>query len=474
MRPFYKFLIYAVLLSMVTVSCKKDKEDTRNTTVKVNAFIKDAMNEIYLWTAHINPTVLNNYKQETDPMVYFDKLLYKTEDKWSFITDDYQGLINSLNGRETTYGYSLAFGRFSNNPDNYFAVIQYVYPNSPAAEKGLQRSDILLKINGNDITANNYTQLIYSSNITLTLGVLSGGSITSGSTLTMTSREMNLNPVVIDKVITYEGRKIAYLFYTQYIESYTPQLDNAIRRFKSEGVNDVILDLRYNPGGYVSTARHLCSALAPSSVVVNQNNILIRNQWNNNYQTYWVQQGRREMLEQHFDADVVTNGINMNLGRLFVLTGRGTASASELTITGLKHYMPVRLIGGVTVGKYVASATFQPKDMNNNDPSIANWAIQPIIYEYANAGGTVDFKNGFTPDVPIDEDVFDHTTPLGDIHEVLLSKALYEITGVVVPPRAKSTRQPEVRPFQLMGTISSRYDKFKENAIIEQLKVNEK
>ena len=471
MKPFYKFLIYAVLLSMVTVSCKKEEDET--TTMKVNAFVKDAMQEIYLWTDHIDPTILNNYKQEKDPMVFFKKLLYKTEDKWSFITDDYQELINSLNGRETTYGYSLAFGRFSNSPDNYFAVIQYVYPNSPAAEKGLKRSNILLKINGNDITDNNYLQAIYSNNITLTLGILSedGNTISSGGTLTMTSREMNLNPVVIDKVITYEGRKIAYLFYTQYIESFNSYLDNALRRFKSEGVNDVVLDLRYNPGGYISTARHLCSALAPASVVVNQNNVLIRNQWNNLYQTYWTQEGRRDMLEQYFDAGLASSGgINMNLGRLYILTGKGTASASELTITGLQPYMEVILIGDTTVGKYVASTTVQPKDMKNNDPAIANWAIQPIIYAYANKTGEI--KKKFIPDHLVKEDRFD-PTPLGDIHEVLLSKALGEITGVV-PTSAMSTSKPEILPFQIMGTISSRYDKFKGNAIVEQLKINEK
>jgi hypothetical protein len=160
----------------------------------------------------------------------------------------------------------------------------------------------------------------------------------------------------------------------------------------------------------------------------------------------------------------------MDLRRLYILTGKGTASASELTITGLDAYMDIILIGDTTVGKYVASATLQPKDIKHNDPAIANWAIQPIIYAYANSTNVI--KKKFIPHHLVKEDIFD-PTPLGDIHEILLSKALEEITGVA-PSRAKSAPQAEPFAYQIVGTGFSRYDKFKGNAIVEQLKINGK
>jgi len=124
-------------------------------TQKVNGFIKTAMTDIYLWYKYL-PDI--DIKYEMNSKDYFDKLLYD-EDKWSFITDDVQALESSFEGVETTFGYSLAFGRFSNT-GNIFALVEFVYPDTPAAEAGLKRGDIIVKMNGSDITdKENYQSL---------------------------------------------------------------------------------------------------------------------------------------------------------------------------------------------------------------------------------------------------------------------------------------------------------------------------
>jgi C-terminal processing protease CtpA/Prc len=464
--------VYALLLILVAVSCKKenDNDNTDDTidakTLKVNTFIKDAMPEVYLWTAHIPVSVLNNYRQESNPKAFFDKLLYKTKDKWSTITDDYDGLVSSLSGRETTYGYSLVFYRFQAS-SNLYAVIQYVYPRTPADEAGLKRGDILLQVNGSPMTMDNYLALIYSNEITITLGVLESNVISPGGTVSLTAVELALNPVVIAKTINHENTKIGYILYTQYIDDRTfmDDFDSAMINLKAEGITELILDLRYNPGGHVSAARHLCSALAPLSNVLAED-VLINKKWNTLYQNYWQNTNNTAQLVEKFDKSLAN--VNIGLERLYILTSGRTASASELTITGLRAYMPVTLIGETTVGKYVASATLRSEIQQGGqrvvDSEISNWAIQPIIYSYTNKNNET-FENGFVPEHSIEDDVFD-PTPLGDKNEALLAKALEVITGVA-PTRA--AKAPLTIPsHQLVGTAFSRFDKFRSNAI-EQL-----
>ena len=469
LRPF----ICAILLIVVAISCKKD--DTIDAkTLKVNTFITATMQQFYLWEDKM-PTNID-YKQERDPIDYFDKLLYKAEDKWSIITDDYEGLMGSLQGQETTYGYSLAFSfKFPNDTKNVVAVVQYVYPNSAAALANLKRGDLLLEINGKTLTVDNYLQLLYSNSCTITLGTKTSGSFIPNGTVTMTASMTTLDPVVINKVIDYEGEKIGYLFYTQYIDRYTT-LNNALLNFKAQNIDYLVLDLRYNPGGYVKAARHLCSALAPATDVA-QEKVLITKHWSNPMKQYWQiynPGGDEDAFEDLFDPALVSNDINMNLSKLYVLTSGRTASASELTICGLQPYMDVILVGETTVGKYVASMPLQPNVWTTwaNDREINNWAIMPIVYAYANADGLTNFKNGFTPlaQYQVKDDVLD-PTPLGDIHEALLSKALWAITGVA-PTRAMKAPQPEPFVYEIIGTGFSRFDKFRENAIVSESQFN--
>jgi len=233
-----------------------------------------------------------------------------------------------------------------------------------------------------------------------------------------------------------------------------------------------VLDLRYNPGGDVEAARYLSSALAPKSVLEAEE-ILITKEWNDNMKEYWKSypESPPNIFEDKFDKRLIDNG-NLDLNRVYILTGRGTASASELTITGLKPHMEVILIGEKTVGKYAASMLLSPKVWTTwqNDREISNWAIMPIVYIYANSRGD-SFENGFAPDHLLPDNPRE-PAPLGSINERLLAKALYEITGVA-PVGAMKTAPLEPVTHGLARTISSRYEQYKGNAI-EQLKIENK
>lgn len=449
------------------------KDQVPVTTRKTNEFINLVMDDYYLWYKEI-PEI--DIRYEFDPKEYFEKILYQ-EDKWSFITDDVESLKNSFEGVETTFGYSLAFGRFSNT-GNIFALVEYIYPNTPAAQAGIKRGDIIVLMNGKDITDSNYTDLLYAGSLNISLGVLGEDGISvNPKPVSLTAKKLTLDPVLITDVIEHEGHKIGYLFYAQYIGNFNESLDEAFQYFQEQQITDLVVDLRYNPGGGMDAAQHFCSSVAPLSAV-NGKAILVTYQWNDKLQSYWESRRITSQIKIPF---LDTTPVKLGLNKLYVLTGQGTASASELTITGLKPYMTVTTVGESTYGKYTASLTFEPADYLKDDNGngyynsaaeyrdFANWGLQPIVLRYANSQGVTDFKEGFAPDIPVEEDLFDGI-PLGDKQDPLLKAAIEDITGTEIMALKKARIDI---PYSIFDRGFSRFDKNKrelllENQILEQ------
>lgn len=458
-------LLLLMLISVVVVSCtdvpEPEPEDKNPKapaeTIAVNEFVEAVMKDVYLWYAAV-PDIDINY--EFDTKAYFEKLLHY-EDKWSFITDDVKKLEESFEGIETSYGWSLGFGRFYDTK-TIFAVVEYVYPNTPAASAGLKRGDIIFSMNGNDITDDNYMDLLNSTNLSISFGQYGTSGISNVQTLSMNALKLNLDPVQFSSIIEHGGHKIGYLFYAQYIDNYNSSIDAVLQNFVDNQVTDVVLDLRYNPGGTTVAAQHLCSSLAPLDVVNGEKN-LVKFQWNNKYQEYWISKNNQSQLGITFLNSVP---VKMGLTKLYVITGKGTASASELTITGLKPYMSqLTTVGDTTYGKYTASITLKPEDFytNPNDyKDFENWAVQPIILKYANSQGVTDFKNGFIADIPAEDDVFS-PIPLGDKKEALLKIAIEDITGVEIVAMKSA---PVKRKFTIFDRGFSKFDANKRELLI--------
>lgn len=470
MKNWKELTLLMLLLSGLVVGCSDSgtvpdpdpvntNDEAKAITLKVNKFIEDAMTDIYLWYNEL-PNI--DYRSETDSKAYFDKLLYE-EDKWSYITDDVVALENSFQGKEKSYGWSLSFGLFSNT-GNVFALVEYVYPNTPADAAGIKRGDILVLMNNADITQENYRDLLYGDNLSVTLGVLGTDGISTGATVDLSAMELNLNPVVKTSVVEQDGHKIGYIFYAQYIANYNTAIDTAIQGLIDQNVTDLVIDLRYNPGGTITAAQHLCSAVAPLPVV-NESSKLVTYQWNDKYQNYWLSNQINDQIEVDFDKDVPSK---MGLDQVYILTGSGTASASELTITGLKPYMNVTTVGDTTFGKYTASITLKPEDFyddSNYYNDFANWGLQPIVLRYANASGVTDFKDGFAPDIPADDDLF-ATFPLGDKNDPLFAAAIEDITGTPVVTAMKSARKPNFS-YKIFDRGFSKYDINKREMLID-------
>lgn len=439
----------------------EDKEKAPELTIKVNQFFKDVMDDYYLWYSTL-PTI--DIRYEFDSKAYFDKLL-NTEDKWSFVTDDIEALENSFEGKETSYGWSLAFGRFSDT-QKIFALVEYVYPNTPAAAAGFKRGDMIYEMNGADIVDANYMQLLTSTSLTCTYGqYVTGSGITNEKTASMTALELNFNPVQFTNIIEHGGHKIGYLFYAQYISNYNNSIDSVLQIFTANQITDLVIDLRYNPGGTIDAAQHLCSSIAPLNVV-NEKKILVKYQWNDKIQTMLQNENDVRNLQVNF-VDTVSQKLGLN--KVWIITGQGTASASELTITGLKPYMTVTTVGETTYGKYTASITLKPEYIYKSSTyykEIENWGVQPIVLKYANSLGVTDFKDGFSPDIPAEDDLFS-PIPLGDKKEALLKKTIENITGEVILA-TKSAKRPA--NIEIFDRGFSKYDAFKRELPLNDLK----
>ncbi len=403
------------------------KAEEQRLLLKANKFVYNYTAEAYLWEKHIPDGI--TYTSAPDPVSLFDMMMYKELDKWSYVTDNSQEAMDSFQGVSTTFGYSLAFGRFSNAQDQYFAIVQYVYPDSPAQKAGLKRGDFLLTLGGATLSQNNYTQLYYGSEITVGLGERNaeGAVGLSGKTVTMTAVKMYEDPVVAHKVIEAGGKKVGYLFYAGFYEESHEKLAEVFQGFKDAGVSELILDLRYNLGGNAKTPSYLASFIAPESAVKGKK-VFLTQTWNDLYMEYYKSVGSD--MNTYFHPDIP---VNLNLNRVYVLTTSSTASASEATISGLTPYMDVVKVGSATYGKYCGAALLTATDLQGNpDEEISNWLLSLVIYKFVNTQGFTEFKDGIPADYEAEDSGLVAGIQLGDVNDPMIAKALSLISGDAV------------------------------------------
>ncbi len=426
-------LYLPILFILLVASCKEDDISPDQQYLKINNFIWEEMNDVYLWEEFIPQDI--DLKSETDSKHLFEELLYLPTDRWSYITDDYQGLIDGFNGVEKDFGHHFKLYKLFNS-DQIVGIVKYVVSGSPASDVGIQRGDLFYKVNGTTLDVNNYEELLFGQETyTLSFGTFDvDENVIPGTDKSLTAKIIIENPIYLSKTIEFEESKIGYLAYNRFISKYEDDLVKAIQKFKNDNITDLVLDLRYNPGGAVSSAIHLSSLIAPNSVVQNES-VFSRLQWNEKYADYFLKEegADSENLVSHF----IIPAVNLNLNRIYILITSNTASASEAVINSLNPYMEVVVIGSEnSSGKYVGSVTIH--DANKS----GNWAMQPIVFKNANADGVSDYADGFTPDYLVEDD---YNAPLGSLGEDMLSKAVELITGQVVtePARIESKFVPD-------------------------------
>ena len=467
-----KKIFYALFLLTIVLasSCKKEKKviitpPPVDTTTPPSAFdkIRDSVylyaREDYLWYTSLPDSATSRPRSFTGgndgdaltnelnklsqyainpvthaPYEYYDGV----QAKYSFI--DNGQTQGELNGNRGDFGFGLLWYGVND------IRVTYVYPGSPAALAGLRRGYQITSINNNTSLAYDYGSFGNSTNYNFVVNAYFNSNTISlvlkkpdGTSKTASLSIANYNFTPILKDTTYNvgaGKVVGYLVFNSFVSDAVagPLLDAAFADFVNKGVTDLVIDLRYNGGGYVSTAQHLDDLIVPTG---KSGTLMYKTYYNNT-----LQNGQEKLLKHqwrrdptfglfnygpdYIDYSLAGNTSNfdkkgtLNINNVyFIMTGH-TASASELTINNLRPEMNVQFVGETSYGKPVGFF-----DININQYTM----YTPEFYTQnsANQGG---YYQGFTPgtaDYPGVQDIDDMTKDFGDPTEGLLAHILNHV-----------------------------------------------
>jgi carboxyl-terminal processing protease len=376
------------------------------------SWLRAYMQSAYLWTGlspNPEPTGFGTLQS------YFSALLFTGNaslpaDQWSYLADSVA--YTQFFGE----GKSLGFGISVNGLEGQLPLkVRYVEALSPAAQQGIVRGEVILAINGRSaadlLAAGDFSALSPTREGDAISLQLDNGS--GPRTVTLNATLHLLTPVPVWRVFTQpSGTKVGYVVLKDFITQAEEPLLAAFAALRAAGATELILDLRYNGGGRLSTANLLASQMAG---VVNDGKVFARLSYNA------AQSGR--------NVSYALAATLRGFDRAVVLTGQRTCSASELLVNGLKPHLPVLTVGDTTCGKPFG---FNPVES-------CSTVFSAVNFEVFNAVGEGRYVNGLAPTCAV-ADTF--SGALGDANETLTASALSVLqTGTCpVAPLAERSR----------------------------------
>lgn len=408
-----RFLLASIVSLALLQACKKNKDvaapnpnpsgGTTSSADKIkDTTIADAR-DIYLWYSQIPSTF--NAQSYAEPNAIMEAIRqYSNEPGFSTPVDKWSFGMKQTDWNNLSSGVSADFGM------NVFFIqegdlrVKSVERGSPAGNAGIHRGWKITKINGStNITtgnANFISNAVWNSaNGNFTFQKPDGSTVD----LSLTAATYQEHPVYLDTVYSIGSKKIGYLSFNSFLGD-TTELYNEFSRvfgkFASAGINDLIVDLRYNGGGYVSVQQKLADYLVPSSA---NGQLMMKEQFNDKY-------------TQYNSVDNFQKLGSLNLGRIYFIVSHSTASASELLINNLKPFVNVQLVGpSKTYGKPVG---FFPIP-------VGDWYIFPVSFRSTNNQGQGNYFNGMDLNSQVSDGL---DKDWGDISESCLQSAIKNIT----------------------------------------------
>lgn len=416
-----KLIIIFYITVTIISSCKKDVTPAVVKTVTTDSLTADeqardylyaAMNQYYLWYKLMPVVVKTDYK---DPYTLLDAMRYKTLDRWSFI-QTYDEYVAQSQGSFVGHGISLGL-----DPTNQVRIAQ-IYNNSPLYIMGVRRGWIVKKLNGTDLApvfiakdAATYNQLIGTSTAGVTNTFLFQTPEGKDSTIVSTKAAFTLNTVILADTLHLKSGITGHLVFDEFIPPSNAELQTAFAYFSLNNINNLIVDLRYNGGGDLSVLQNMASYVAGAAKF---NTTFLSLTYNDKNSQYNVPYAFKPV------------SYPLTISKLIVITTRGTASASEDFINGLKPGLEVTTIGDTTNGK--------PVGMNGFLYQTA-YAFFPITFNVVNSAGQGDFFKGFAPAKFVIDDI---THDWNNRNEACLKEAIYYLENGVVSKKSLNMNPP--------------------------------
>ena len=456
---------------------EKEEEESKayqDERAYANFFAYNEMSDIYLWKEEIK-SALDAWPILADPVEAVAQARYKEGgedvDKWTMITPSYTEMIGSSDGVSTgTYGFGIKLYLKAQGSEAVVGFITYTHPGSPAEKAGLKRGDVILEVDGEEMNQSNYYNALFaSSTIEVGVGRFTGKGYTAvEKTVSMQSEAMYEDPILATGVFDCGGKKVGYLAYQSFTVESSLNLYEVCKEFKKEGVTELILDMRYNGGGYVFTEEVIVSMLAPEEEVKN-GSVFETEIWNADYMAYFKENKvdlntyfRTEFRGTHNGKkyEINTSDANVGISKIYAIVTGSSASASESVLVGLMPYLDIEIIGEQTHGKYCTGRMLKGEDWYQGvvdnykehkldfaeefpefadwKKYIGDWGIYVMFNMYADKNGENPcMPNGLTPDVEA-VDLFEEPYQLGDEREAMLNIALQRAGKTNLKSRAQS------------------------------------
>lgn len=439
-----RFVCLGLLSSFVLLGCFEDNDDNLIAASEIHDFIWKGMNVVYLYKSNVpdlandrfgNIEEYNNYLNSfATPNDIFESLIYDRQnvDRFSALIPNYIQFLQQQQGISLSNGADFLFFLEPESQTNVFGVVRLVFDGSPADQAGLQRGQIFNAIDGvnltNDLQALNdllnqdtYTLNFADYNDNGTPEVADDTIVSNGQSVSLTKVNFTKNPVVTTEVINLNSGNVGYLHYTGFNNNFESELNNAFATFAGANVQNLVVDLRYNPGGVVNTAARMAS--------------MITGQFNGQVfsKLIWNEELQENNTDFNFTNSISGGGAinSLNLDKVYVLTSSRSASASELLINSLRPYIEVVQIGDVTSGKTQASITIFDSPnltLDGVNPS-HTYAMQPLVALSVNKDAVEVPPTGIVPNIQLRE-APNNLGVLGDVNEPLLAAALADIEGL--------------------------------------------
>lgn len=405
MKNIISGIMGGLAISALVSSCGEDRSGEYYALITTQTWMYETMQQEYLYYQDIpEKKSLNFFNKPSD----FLNSMVSSKDKKSgstFSHIDSVFVTTRSTSTTPTFGFEGTMVRAENG--SYGIRVLYTQENSPAEEVGLKRGDLIIAANNKKINSSDLFYITSPKEAYLfTMGKLNERGFDTLQTVQMPSPRIVENKNIYKSdIMEIGGKRVAYIMYNEFGNNDAENLKLLFKDIAGQSVDDIILDLRYNPGGYVNIAQLVSTNLAPQEAI---GNVFLKMTHNDKI-------NQTDIL--NFEQSLLANGSPVNYKNLYVITSSNTASASEIVINCLRPYMAGRLIqvGTATFGKNVAQQLYTDEE---KAPMLEFWMTNSLL---SNAEDFSDYyTSGLKPDYEKAENFKGELGELGTAQDSLM------------------------------------------------------